>query len=393
MGWPTNLAALGVRLPNQDPEAVGRGNAFVATADNPSAIYYNPAGITQLEGQNIQIGALAYLGIYAQYENPSGQTFDNDSEVIPVPQIHYVFSPEKLPLSFGLGIYAPFGLSMEWPQDTGFRTSAIEAELEYLTVNPVVAWKACPAFSVAIGPTFNFSTLYLRNGLVSPVPVPNDEFKFDGDNWGYGFNAGILIRPHPKWSIGVNYRSASSVDYDGTTTVKSPIPMIPSGKVSTRLDADFPQIISGGVSFRPTPHWNIEVNVDYTDWDTLNTLTFKGTSSLLGNDATLPLDWHGSWFYQAGVSYFFDSGYYVSAGYFFSSETTSEKYFNPAVPDTNLNVGSVGFGYKGKHWRWAVAAQIIAGPYREIDNAAASVVDGKYQLWTPTLSASLGYHF
>ncbi|MCX6925129.1 MAG: hypothetical protein NT154_18235 [Verrucomicrobia bacterium] len=51
-------------MPNQDAFAIGRGNAFVATADNPSAIYYNPAGITQLQEQNIHAGSLFYLGIY-----------------------------------------------------------------------------------------------------------------------------------------------------------------------------------------------------------------------------------------------------------------------------------------------------------------------------------------
>ena len=43
---PAVARADGFRLPNQDPEAIARGNAFTATADNPSAIYYNPAGIT-----------------------------------------------------------------------------------------------------------------------------------------------------------------------------------------------------------------------------------------------------------------------------------------------------------------------------------------------------------
>jgi long-chain fatty acid transport protein len=282
---------------------------------------------------------------------------------------------------------------MEWPEDTGFRTRSIEARLQYLTINPVIGWKPCSAFSIAAGPTINYSEIEIRNGLVSPVPVPNDEFRFNGDNWSAGFNVGILIQPHPKWSFGANYRSAATTDYKGTTTIESPIPAIPSGKADTSLDAAFPQIVSFGVSYRPTPRWNLEVNADYTDWDTLNTLTFKGTSSLLGTDAMIPLNWHGSWFYEAGVSYYFENGYYVSVGYFFSSVTTSSKDFSPSVPDTDLNVGSVGFGYKGKHWRWAVAAQIIAGPSREISHNPPSVVDGSYQLWTPTLSASLGYHF
>src|SRR5260370_32254876 len=48
--------ALGLRVPNQDAEAIARGNAFAATADNPSALHYNPAGVTQLQGRNFQYG-------------------------------------------------------------------------------------------------------------------------------------------------------------------------------------------------------------------------------------------------------------------------------------------------------------------------------------------------
>src|SRR5207302_10244043 len=53
-GW-----ALGIRIPDQNPEATARGDAFAATADNPSAIYYNPAGITQLDGTRALLGAYA----------------------------------------------------------------------------------------------------------------------------------------------------------------------------------------------------------------------------------------------------------------------------------------------------------------------------------------------
>jgi len=393
---PSAAFSLGVRIPNQDPEAIARGNAFAATADNPSAIYYNPAGITQLEGNNFQFGALSYLGIYVDYESPTGNKVSNDPNLFVIPHLYYTYTPKDLPLSFGMGIYAPFGLGMKWPQDSGFRTSSIEAELQYITLNPVVAWKILPSLSVAGGPTFNYSEILLRTGLVSPTPVPNDEFKFDGNGWSYGFNFGVLWQPFSKWSFGLNYRSASKVDYEGDTQIKSPVPVIPSGSVSTSVETDFPQIITGGVSFRPTPQWNIEVNVDYSDWNTMNTLVFSGTSALLGQNATLPLNWHGSWFYEAGVTYYFDTpeqGYHISSGFFFSSETSGERDFNPSIPDTDLYVGSVGVGYRGKHWRWAVAAQIIAGPWRDIDNAAAPVVNGSYKLWTPTLSASLGYHF
>src|SRR5213596_3716802 len=66
---PNKIDAVGFRLPNQDPEGIARGNAFVATADNPSAIYYNPAGITQLEGQQFRAGLYVISGD-TEYTSP-----------------------------------------------------------------------------------------------------------------------------------------------------------------------------------------------------------------------------------------------------------------------------------------------------------------------------------
>src|SRR5476649_2252328 len=83
---PGKLNAVGFRLPNQDPEAIARGNAFAATADNPSAIYYNPAGITQLEGQQISAG-IYLVSAGETYTSPSGVETKANSDLQPVPQL------------------------------------------------------------------------------------------------------------------------------------------------------------------------------------------------------------------------------------------------------------------------------------------------------------------
>ena len=143
----------GFDLPDQDAFAIGRGMAFVATADNPSAIYYNPAGLTQLEGSNLRAGV---YGLYLDpsYKSPTtGETFHNKDTLHAVPELWYAYTPQTLPLSFGLGLFAPFGLSSKWPQDTGFRTVATQGSLSYYTLNPVVAWKVFPNFSVGGGLT------------------------------------------------------------------------------------------------------------------------------------------------------------------------------------------------------------------------------------------------
>jgi long-chain fatty acid transport protein len=388
---PMAASAIGFRTPNQDPFAVSRGNAFAATADNPSAIYYNPAGIGFLEGNDLQIGELSYLGINTHYTPASGASSDTKFSIVPAPQIFYTYSPTNIPLSFGLGLYAPFGLAVDWPQDTGFRSIALKSEMQYLTINPVVAWKILPSLSVAAGPTFNYSTLDFTRGLASP----SDFFKYDGSGFAMGFNAGVLWKPFTKWSVGANYRSASTMDYDGTTDYN---PGPGTAHAPTHAHVPFPQIASGGISYRPTPDWNLEADVDWTGWSTLNTVMLKGTSKIFGADLPLQLNWHDSWLYEIGATRYLGNGWQVSAGYFYSGDSSGSKHFTPAIPDTVLHVGSLGFGHNGERWHWAVAGQIIAGPQRTINNSqpnpfTGESANGKYQLFVPTLSVSVGYHF
>jgi long-chain fatty acid transport protein len=380
--------AVGFRTPNQDAEAIARGNAFAATADNPSAMYYNPAGISQLEGQHFQLGSLFYLGVYGDYESPSGQSAHTEATVIPVPTLQYTLSPEDFPLSFGISMYEPFGLNMQWPNEAPFRQEGLKATMTYITINPVVAWKVLPTLSVAIGPTFNYSQLDVVQGVL-PVSylVPNDQAEFEGHNWGYGFNAGVLWQALPQWSFGASYRSGTCLGYEGDFNV-SPAPPLPITHLNTLTVVDFPQVAIGGISYRPTTSWNFEFDLDWTDWSSVSSLTIQGVKSR-------PLYWKSTFMYEVGVTRYVGKGYYLSAGYFFSPCSTPDQYYTPLLPDTDLHVGSIGGGYKGPAWSWAVAFQLIAGGWNNatVDPTVSPTVNGRYRLMTPTLSFSVGYHF
>ena len=393
--WPAHVFALGFLIPNQDASAIARGNAFGATADNPSAIYYNPAGITQIPGTELQVGDLNYLGIDVGYEGSAGSHAETQYQVLPVPQIYFTTAISNSPFSFGLGVYAPFGLGVDWPENSPLRSLALDSKLTYITINPVLAWKILPSLSVAAGPTFNYAKIEFSRGLATP----SDYFRFDGDDYALGMTAGVLWQPVEKWSFGANYRLATTMDFRGSAVYGA----TQGGPTEyTRADGrvPFPQIISGGISFRPTPKWNFEADVDYINWDTLNTVTLNGTRNLFGFNLPLQLNWHDSWQYKFGVTRYLENGWYVSAGYFFSSDTTSSADYSPGVPDTDLSVGSVGFGHDGEHWHWALAGQLIAGPKRNItagpgntDPYTGVSAAGSYQLFVPTVSFSAGYSF
>jgi long-chain fatty acid transport protein len=271
----------------------------------------------------------------------------------------------------------------------------LEGSLTYMTINPIVAWKVLPSLSIGGGPTFNYSRISLTQGIF-PTPIPAlsaDQTEFKGDDWSYGFNAGVLWQPHEQWSFGASYRSSSSMNYQGDFSLHNPPPPYQSVSASGASSSiEFPQIVIGGVSYRPTKKWNLEFDLDWADWTSVKTLAIYGTPVPVPKRE---LDWHSSFMYEFGVTRYFENGYYLSAGYFYSEASTSSLYFTPMVPDTDLHIGSLGGGYKGQTWSWALALQLIGGGYRDItvDQSLPQSINGRYRLFTPTLSFTVGYHF
>jgi len=185
------------------------------------------------------------------------------------------------------------------------------------------------------------------------------------------------------------------MNFKGATTYQ---PGIFVASAETTARAHFPQIISGGISFRPTPKWNLEVDVDWSDWRPLSTVTLAGTKDIFGFDLPLQLDWHDSLFYEFGITRYFQHGWFASVGYFYCTETAPGKNFTPAIPDTALHVACVGLGHQGEHWRWALSAEFITGPARSISNSQPNPytqesANGKYQLSIPAISLSLARRF
>lgn len=386
---PLAAHGLGYRFPNQDPEAIARGNAFVATADNPSAIYYNPAGITQLEGQNVRAGV--YFGSCGyDFESPTGAKASVDSSLQAVPQLYYAVSLKDLPLSFGLGVYAPYGFSLDWGQNPPFATAAQMGKLLYLSMNPVVAWKILPNLSVGIGPTINYSDATFQQGIdLSGFGLPLGEFKLRGDGMAYGFNAGVRWQPHEKWVLGLNYRNPTTVDYHGTADTVLPAPL-PSRTSAVDATIRFPQFVVAGISFRPTENWNLEFDLDWADWDSVHRIVINTP----GNSSVWPLNYQSSFMFEFGVTRILPRNYFVSMGYIFSQNSSPDHDFNPIIPDTDLHLGSIGFGHKGKHWDWVAAYHFGYNPGRQVnDDVSFPQADGTYRVFNNAFSLAATLKF
>jgi long-chain fatty acid transport protein len=391
---PVSAFSLGIRIADQNPQATARGNAFTATADNPSAIYYNPAGITQLEGTRALLGAYA-VTIKTDVDLDAGASFSSTNDDWQVaPQFFATWKAEQYPIALGLGVYAPYGFALDYPDDTPFRTLAHKGSIQYITINPVLAWQITDSLSVAAGATINYAEVELQRGVLAP----GDKFRFEGDDVDYGFNAGILWKPHRMHRFGVSYRSATTMDFEGRShlqydgfTVPTPFGPFPVAGVDQSEDADasfdFPQNVVFGYAFSPLPDWTFEVNVDWTDWDSLNVVTLQQASG----DVALPFNWRSSFFYEFGVTKRFDYGVHASAGYIYSENSVPNESFNPIVPDSDRHIFSVGAGQQLERFNWDIAYQYAHGPSRRI--AQGTPADGTYEFNSHAVSLSLGYNF
>lgn len=405
------VVATGFRIPDQDAFATARGEAFTATADNPSAIYYNPAGLTQLEGQNAR-GGIYGLYYNPQYTSPStGEHFDGLDAWFAIPQVFYSYSFESAPLALGMGVYSPYGLSGHWDQNTGFRTLGIKATINYYTLNPTIAYEILPNISLGAGLRVNYAKTDLQQGLVWPDQA-NDQFRFKGDGWDVGYDFGLLWKVHEKVSIGAVFKSTTSFNLGGTTeyynNVAFPpgvppqfqVPAFPKQVVGANADFEFPLNAVFGVSFRPTPKWNFEFNADYTDWSSLGTVTIKqanGFAGLIPQNVPLVLNWEPSWYYEFGATRYLKNGWSVSAGYIYNENSVPDAHYNPIVADLDRHFFSVGAGYKADHLSFDVAYQFGYGPTRTVTGSAPSVIgqtaDGDYKYFSQALFVTVGWHF
>jgi long-chain fatty acid transport protein len=324
-----------------------------------------------------------------------GRGFDLKREFQIVPSSYLTYRAPGSKFTFGFGSYAPYGLGIEWPEDSLFRSQSISGGLMYITFNPVVSYQVSDTLSIAAGATLNYGRAQLKRGVIKA----HDMFEFDGEGWALGWNTGIMWRPTEQHSFGVSYRSQTDIDFEGDThlainsqTIPTPFGKIKTPTIDRRETADvgikFPQHITFGYSYRPTPKWNLEINADWTDWDNLNTLTLRQQKS--GNLA-LGFNYESSWMYSTGVSYKFDNGLTASLGYMYSENSVPNQSFSPGVPDSTRHIFTTGIGGNFRGWDWDLAYNWAHGPERTISQGSAA--DGTYEFNSHAISLGLGQKF
>src|SRR5690242_10711075 len=138
------------RLQGQGSAASAQANAFAAQADDPSALYYNAAGMTQLPGLQTMFGT-QLLGGTTHFTSPSGAmaTGDRNGSVAWPPPNH-VYITANLgdlglahlkDLTVGVGAVSPFGSLTRYPNDGPFNTAVTFVTLPLVDIKPTLAYR------------------------------------------------------------------------------------------------------------------------------------------------------------------------------------------------------------------------------------------------------------
>jgi len=255
---PATAVASGFGIFTQGASSLGQGAAVIAHGNDPTAIFFNPALISKLEGTQLEIGT-TLLFPSREFTSLTGERTDTKDAVF-YPSTLYVTHRFSERLSAGLGVFSPFGLGTDWGDTWEGRYLATDSEMLTLTVNPVVSYRIVPRLALAAGidiiyldttleKKINLSGLNAAvGGLLGAGPFPDVGQKFSGDGTGIGFNFGVLYDVIDTLSIGVSYRSEIKVGVKGNSTFDSQVPGLLT-KLRRKADLTLPQQVFAGICY------------------------------------------------------------------------------------------------------------------------------------------------
>lgn len=359
----SNAYGSGFAIYTQGASALGQADAVIAHADDPSAIFFNPALINKLEGTQIELGTTLLFPSPEFKSTATGNSFRTESEVFYPPTVFvtYKFNDK---ISAGLGIFSPFGLGINWGNSWEGRYIATNSEMKTFNFNPVVSYKVTPDFTFAAGVDFLLldTTLKKRlnlSGLASAVPglpagLPDGRQKFKGDGNGVGYNFGILYDINKNISLGVSYRSEIKVGIDGDATFALPSPSLGAlfPNTSGNSHITLPRVGHIGIDYKGFNRLTLETGARWEGWSSFKELRINLDKPVLGSTASITeKNWHDAYSANLGAKYQLNDTVALLAGYLYGGNPVPDRTFDPIVPDATTHLFTVGTNINYKNMR------------------------------------------
>jgi long-chain fatty acid transport protein len=355
----------------QSGKAAALGGAFIAQADDPTAVFYNPGALALLEDKPEFTGGIAVSSngqSLFQGVSPGIAAGFNGEQTSQETLLPHAFYVKKLGKRYvlGAGVYSPFHILTDWANVDTFpgRDRALFAELRSFDVSGNIAVKITEGLGFGLGFTYRMSDFAFTQRIRALNPLTNTtedvatlviDTPFDV---GYGWQAGVTYRFLERYSVGANFRSHIDIDYAGSGVLTQ----IETGdelfddliaaanpfdqELGMGTSFQFPQQTGIGVAVDVTKFAKIEIDYTETEWSRFQSLTLVFPNHPLLTQG-IPADFRDAATFRGGLRLRLKSGAEYRIGLLRSESPVPDETVGPLFPDADST--SVGFGY-GKDW-------------------------------------------
>lgn len=383
-------------------KAAGHGFAFSGVADDPSAVWFNPAGMVQVPGFQTTAG-VTVIHLHASHEDEAGHVDTMASKYPVIPYFYLTATPAESKWSFGLGVNSPYGLASEWRDDSFSRFYATRSNLFMYAINPNVAYAVNDKFSVAVGADYFNAFDVELNSLVSPLTASGStgRSKLEGDGDGWGYNAAMLWKPVEKHSFGLSYRSQVNVPVKGSVNVSGLDAAYGGFGVATSFSSGvssefkFPQTVTLGYGFKPNDRWTIYTDYEWANWNVVDEthINYDSSNAVLAQNTNIPRHWKNSNNFGAGAQLKANERWDFRFGGLIYERVIPDGSIEASLPESSRWMLAAGTGYHFKSTTIDFAVGDVVYNSRHLDNSsmgAANVSqDGTYKTHAPFASLSV----
>jgi len=350
----TQAVAGGFAVREQSAWGEGTSYAGVAAGGSLSAMFWNPATITQsgklgvelstsiLFPESSQVGTatfqppLPFAGTSFGFND--GMPNSANSAVVPSG-----YAAMKLTdrIWFGFSFNSPFGLSVNF-QNPNWAGAFYGQSSTLRTYNgtPTVAIKITDWLSIGGGVQIQYDEPHLMFGTGVAAPGIANLGLLTGHGWTAGWTAGVTLTPTPWTQIGLGYRSSLNQEIDGSFVTGQ------TGETAITT-VRWPDSASLGVRQGITSNLTLLGTVEWTGWKRIGTSVVNqsnGSPTLAPNGLpiTLPFQFNDGWFYSAGLEYVYSPSWIFRGGVGFEKSPITDQVRIPLLPDNDRMWYSVG---------------------------------------------------
>lgn len=361
LGVISQAHAQGFALNEQSVSALGAANAGrTALITDASTVFSNPAGMSRIKHIEVSNNAL-YIDVNNDFSNTTatyaGQpvTGIQDSNIVPKTWIGagYAVLPYTDGLTFGVGLYAPFGGKTNYDQDFQGRLFGDKSTTKVITLQPTVAYAINPELSVGLGLTVNRFESILSAATSPDNPAAGDfsvdtrTFTNTGDDIAAGFNLGVLYSPMPDLNLGLSYRSKVDYTAKGTARIQNAITATgpTNASASSTLEVTLPAMMELGMSYALQPDITLLGTIQRTQWSQFNdqfpTSSLPAPYNRVGEEQ----DYDDVNMYSIGVNYQYMPNLVLRAGLGFDESPLDVSSRTVRVPVADRTIFTIGAGY------------------------------------------------